>query len=55
MEAARYLIEKVGVAPVPGDNFYQVGDEGERYLRFAFCRSIESLLEAGRRLERHLS
>ena len=46
MEAAMHLVEKVGVATVPGDNFYAVGDEGERYLRFAFCRSTETL-EAG--------
>ncbi len=44
--AAMHLIEKVGVATVPGDNFYATGDEGDRYLRFAFCRSIETI-EAG--------
>ena len=41
-----FLIEKAGVATVPGDNFYTIGREGERYLRFAFCRSLETL-EAG--------
>ncbi|NKB70905.1 MAG: aminotransferase class I/II-fold pyridoxal phosphate-dependent enzyme [Candidatus Latescibacteria bacterium] len=51
MAASQYLIEKVGVAPVPGDNFYRVGDGGRRYLRFAFCRSLASLQEAGRRLQ----
>ena len=51
MEASQYLIKEVGVAPVPGDNFYRVGDEGSRYLRFAFCRSVASLEEAGRRLQ----
>ncbi len=50
LEAAMWLIEKAGVAPVPGDNFYRVGDDGDRYLRFAFCRSVEALKEAGRRL-----
>ena len=50
MEAAMYLIEKVGVASVPGDNFYTTGDEGDRYLRFAFCRSEATLREAVRRL-----
>ncbi|MDP6173797.1 MAG: hypothetical protein QGF09_06495 [Rhodospirillales bacterium] len=55
MAAALYLIEKAGVAPVPGDNFYRVGNEGARYLRFAFCRSIERLREAGQRLAQHLS
>ena len=46
LDAAMYLIEEVGVATVPGDNFYAIGDEGDRYLRFAFCRSIETI-EAG--------
>ena len=45
-DAAMRLIEKVGVATVPGDNFYATGNEGDRYLRFAFCRSIETI-EAG--------
>ena len=44
--AAMFLIEKAGVATVPGDNFYAIGSAGERYLRFAFCRSLETL-EAG--------
>lgn len=52
MDAAIYLIKEIGVASVPGDNFYQVGNHGDSYLRFAFCRSIESLQEAGRRLSR---
>ena len=46
VEAAMHLVEKVGVATVPGDNFYATGNEGDRYLRFAFCRSLETL-EAG--------
>ncbi len=53
-DAALFLIEKVGVAPVPGANFYHIGDEGDRYLRFAFCRSVESLQEACHRLARNL-
>ena len=49
-QAAMFLIERVGVATVPGDNFYTVGREGERYLRFAFCRSLETLEAAVERL-----
>jgi len=45
-DAAMHLIKEVGVATVPGDNFYATGNEGDRYLRFAFCRSIETI-EAG--------
>ena len=42
-EAAMFLIEQVGVATVPGDNFYATGSDGDRYLRFAFCRSVETI------------
>ena len=42
-EAAMHLVEGVGVATVPGDNFYAAADDGNRYLRFAFCRSMETL------------
>ena len=45
-DAAMHLIKEVGVATVPGDNFYATGNEGDRYLRFAFCRSLETI-EAG--------
>ena len=48
--AARRLIEEVGVASVPGDNFYRIGKDGEKYLRFAFCRGTETLQEGVRRL-----
>jgi aspartate/methionine/tyrosine aminotransferase len=49
-QAAMFLIEQAGVATVPGDNFYAIGREGERYLRFAFCRSLETLEAAVERL-----
>ncbi|MFC1988894.1 aminotransferase class I/II-fold pyridoxal phosphate-dependent enzyme, partial [Chloroflexota bacterium] len=52
MEAAMYLIKEIGVASVPGDNFYAVGDFGNSYLRFAFCRNLETLQEASKRLKR---
>ena len=45
-DAAMHLIKEVGVATVPGDNFYATGNDGDDYLRFAFCRSIETI-EAG--------
>ena len=47
-----HLIEHVGVAAVPGDNFYGRSTDGERYLRFAFCRGRETLDDAARRLRR---
>ena len=52
MDAAMRLIEDVGVATVPGSNFYASPDSapGAPYLRFAFCRSLDSLDEAASRL-----
>ena len=55
MEAAMHLIKEVGVATVPGDNFYATGDEGDRYLRFAFCRSRETIDAGLERLRDKLS
>ena len=51
MEAAMFLIETIGVATVPGDNFYANSDDAVTYLRFAFCRGLDTLREAGQRLE----
>ena len=50
MDAAMYLIEKIGVASVPGDNFYSKGNDGDNYLRFSFCRRLQTLEEAAKRL-----
>ncbi len=52
LAAALHLIEHAGVAAVPGDNFYARGTDGSRYLRFAFCRSRDTLAEAAHRLRR---
>lgn len=52
LAAALHLIEHAGVAAVPGDNFYARSPDGARYLRFAFCRSRDTLAEAARRLRR---
>jgi len=46
---ARYLVEKAGVAAVPGSSFYSKG--GETRLRFTFSKKDETLAEACRRLE----
>jgi aminotransferase len=47
---ARNLVEKTGVAAVPGSSFYHRG--GETKLRFTFSKKDETLLEACRRLEK---
>ncbi|MFA4876081.1 MAG: aminotransferase class I/II-fold pyridoxal phosphate-dependent enzyme [Methanoregula sp.] len=49
VEFARYLVEKIGVAAVPGSSFYHTG--GETKLRFTFSKKDETLHEACSRLE----
>jgi aspartate/methionine/tyrosine aminotransferase len=47
------LIEKVGVAVVPASSFSRPGDaDATRRVRFCFPKRDETLLEAGRRLQR---
>jgi len=49
---ARYLVEEIGVAVVPGSSFYNDPADGRRQVRFAFCKKDETLDEAARRLGR---
>ena len=42
-----FLVVHVGVAAVPGDNFYARGSDGSRYLRFAFCCSRKAVAGGG--------
>lgn len=42
-----------GVAPVPGSSFFHDPTQGRTLVRFAFCKRIETLEEAGRRLREH--
>lgn len=49
---ARYLVEEIGVAVVPGSSFYQDPAQGSRQVRFAFCKKEETLAEAERRLSK---
>ena len=56
MEAAMYLMHEVGVAVVPGDNFYgKALEEGQNYLRFAACRSMSDITTAIEKLRANLS
>src|SRR5271169_2338574 len=47
---AKYLVQEIGVACVPGSSFYRDPRDGARQVRFAFCKKPETLDEAGRRL-----
>ena len=46
MDAAMYMMREVGVAVVPGDNFYGKSPDGQNYLRFAACRSLSDVKAA---------
>ncbi|MFO0766374.1 MAG: pyridoxal phosphate-dependent aminotransferase [Nitrospiraceae bacterium] len=50
-ERAMYLLEKSGVAGVPGEAFFQ-SSAGHRFVRFCFAKTDEDLREACRRLTR---
>jgi aspartate/methionine/tyrosine aminotransferase len=47
---AEHLVQKIGVACVPGSSFYRDPRHGARQVRFAFCKKPETLDEAARRL-----
>jgi aspartate/methionine/tyrosine aminotransferase len=46
----RDLVEKVGVAAVPGSSFFADPANGARYVRFCFCKRRETIENAGVRL-----
>ena len=48
---AKWLASDVGVATVPGSSFFRPGSEdGRRYVRFAFCKKMETMERAVERL-----
>ncbi len=47
---ARYLVEHVGVATVPGSSFFSRPEDGAHLVRFAFCKTLATLEAAGERL-----
>ena len=47
---SQYLVKDVGVATVPGSSFYRDPRDGARQVRFAFCKKLETIDEAVRRL-----
>lgn len=50
-EKAMYLLDKTGIATVPGEAFFH-GTEGNTFLRFCYAKPDRDLEEACRRLER---
>ena len=47
---AVWMVEEVGVAVVPGTVFYSLPDCGDRSVRFAFPKKLETLRAAGERM-----
>jgi aminotransferase len=47
---AKYLVEKIGVACVPGSSFYNDARDGAAQVRFTFCKKEETLAAAESRL-----
>jgi len=50
---ARTLARDGGVAAVPGSSFFHQDGGGRSLVRFAFCKRVETLEEAGERLLRY--
>jgi aspartate/methionine/tyrosine aminotransferase len=49
---AKYLVQEIGIATVPGSSFYRDPRDGAKQVRFAFCKKPETLHEAAHRLEK---
>jgi len=49
---AKFLVEKVGVAVVPGSSFYGHPADGSSQVRFTFCKKESTLAAAEERLAR---
>ena len=49
---AKYLVEKIGVAVVPGSSFYNDARDGASQVRFTFCKKEETLAAAEQRLSK---
>ncbi|MBI3855484.1 MAG: aminotransferase class I/II-fold pyridoxal phosphate-dependent enzyme [Planctomycetes bacterium] len=49
-EFARWLVEKGGVATVPGSSFYRDPKDGTDKVRFAFCKKLDTLRAAAEKL-----
>jgi len=50
-ERAMWILEKTGVAGVPGEAFFQT-DRGRQYIRFSFAKTDTDLNEACERLKK---
>jgi aminotransferase len=49
---AKYLVQEIGVASVPGSSFYKDPRHGAQQVRFAFCKRPETIDAAAERLRK---
>src|ERR1700737_1921371 len=49
---AKFLVEEIGVAVVPGSSFYNNAQDGASQVRFTFCKKEETLAAAEERLSK---
>ena len=49
---AKYLVQEIGVACVPGSSFYNEAGDGSSQARFTFCKREETLAAAEECLSR---
>ena len=52
VEFTRHLIQKIGVACVPGSSFYSDPARGSQQVRFCFCKKDKTLALAAERLQK---
>jgi aspartate/methionine/tyrosine aminotransferase len=48
---ATHLVQRVGIATVPGSSFYSLPDGGAQQIRFAFCKQLPTLHRAIEKLQ----
>ncbi|HWF40306.1 MAG TPA: aminotransferase class I/II-fold pyridoxal phosphate-dependent enzyme [Candidatus Acidoferrales bacterium] len=49
---AKYLVQNIGIAAVPGSSFYREAGDGRTHLRFAFCKKESTFQAAAERFAR---
>jgi aspartate/methionine/tyrosine aminotransferase len=49
---AKFLVQKIGVAVVPGSSFYNDARDGDSQVRFTFCKKESTLAAAEERLSK---
>jgi len=49
---ARDIVQRIGIAVVPGSSFYNEAADGAHQVRFTFCKKEETLAAAAERLSR---